>query len=324
MEFERIQASGHPLCFTVLGRCVRVDCADFALRAVLAANYAAMAELKEDVRFDLHYHVGRSRQSPGFVLSRPGESAQIADGVGDLLFLLEKDLIVALQRKCPDLLFLHSAALDWRGKACLLAGESGAGKSTTTWALLHHDFRYLSDELSPIDVDTLQVQAYPHALCLKEPPAAPYALPGNVLHLGRTIHVPTDTMPGAVVREARPLAALFLLKYSPGLRAPSLRAMDAAEASAHLYVNTLNALAHSNRGLDAVVRIAEGLPCFAVAAADLPSTCALIRSAMEQTGSASVSPFRREPTHSVGPAARPRRPTAPRPRRSRRGHRVAR
>ena len=293
MEFERIQASRHPLCFTVLGRCVRVDCADSALRAVLAANYAAMAELKEDVRFDLHYHVGRSGQSPGFVLSRPGESAQIADDAGDLLFLLEKDLVVELQRKRPDLLFLHSAALDWKGKACLLAGESGAGKSTTTWALLHHDFRYLSDELSPIDVDTLQVHPYPHALCLKEPPAAPYALPGDVLHLGRTIHVPTGTMPETVVREARPLAALFVLKYFPGLRAPTLRAMDAAEASAYLYVNALNALAHSNRGLDAVVRIAEGLSCFAVAAADLPSTCALIRSTMEQTGCA--LPDRREP-----------------------------
>jgi hypothetical protein len=325
MEFEPIQASGHPLCFKVLGRCVRIDCADSALRGVLATNYAAMDELKEDVRSDLHYHVGRSSQSPGFVLSRPGESAQIANDAGDLLFLLEKDLVVALQRKRPDLLFLHSAALDWRGKACLLAGESGAGKSTTAWALLHHDFRYLSDELSPIDVDTLQVQAYPHALCLKQPPATPYALPGDVLHLRRTIHVPTGAMPGSVVREARPLAALFLLKYSPERREPTLRAMQAAEASAHLYVNALNALAHSNRGLDAVVRIAEGLPCFAVAAADLPSTCALIRSAMEQIGCASGSRLRREPAHSAESRARLRRPPrAPRPRRSRRGDSAAR
>src|SRR5438445_8082576 len=164
MEFERTQASGHPLCFTVLGRSVRVDCADSALRAVLAANYAAMAELKVDVRFDVHYHVGRSGQSPGFVLSCPGESAQIADDAGDLLFLLEKDFVVALQRKRPDLLFLHSAALDWRGKACLLAGESGAGKSNTARALLRHDVRYLSDEFSPSDVDTLHVPASPHRL----------------------------------------------------------------------------------------------------------------------------------------------------------------
>jgi hypothetical protein len=289
VEFERIQASEHPLCFTVLGRCVRVDCANSALRAVLAANFAAMVELKEDARFDLHYHVGRDRQSPGFVLSFPGESAQIAEDVGDLLFLLEKNIIVKLQKRRPDLLFLHAAALDWRGKACLLAGESGAGKSTTAWALLHHDFRYLSDELSPIDVDTLRVHAYPHALCLKEPPAPPYSLPEDAVHLGRTIHVPTSTMRGTAVRAPRPLGALFLLKYSPGLRTPTLRAIDAAAASAHVYVNVLNALAHSNHGLDAVARIAESIPCFVVATADLPSTCALIRSAMERASGASGS-----------------------------------
>lgn len=279
--------SEHPLCFLILGQYVRVGCTDAALRAVLAANYAAMLESSEDVRVDLHYHVRRSRHSPGFLLSRPGESAQIAEDPGDLLFLLEKDIIVGLQKKRPDLLFLHSAALDWRGKACLLAGESGAGKSTTAWALLHHGFGYLSDELSPIDVDTLQVHAYPHALCLKEPPAPPYSLPADALRLVGTIHVPTGSMPGTAILEPRPLAALFLLKYSPGLRAPTLRAMDAAEASAHLYVNALNALAHSNRGLDAVVRLAEGLPCFALATGDLASTCALIRSAMERMGGAS-------------------------------------
>src|SRR6266850_6818020 len=253
MEFERIQASGHPLCFAVLDRSVRVDCADSALRAVLAANYAAMAELKEDVRFDLHYHVERSGQSPGFVLSRQGESAQIADDAGDLLFLLEKDLVVQLQTMLPELLFLHSAALDLRGKACLLVGESGAGKSTTTWALLHHDFRYLSDELSPIDIKTLQVHAYPHALCLKQRPPSPYSLPGDALDLGRTTHVPTGAMPKSAVLEPRPIAALFLVKYSPGLDAPGLCTLEAAEASAHLYASALNALAHPNHGLDAVV-----------------------------------------------------------------------
>jgi len=77
MEFERTQASGHPLCFTSLaGPCASI-CAESALRAVLAANYAAMAELKEDVRFDLHYHVGPQRQSPGFVLSRTGKPSPV-------------------------------------------------------------------------------------------------------------------------------------------------------------------------------------------------------------------------------------------------------
>jgi hypothetical protein len=289
MESERNQGSEHPLCFEVLGRSVRIDCADSALRAVLAANYAAMAQLKEDGPFDLHYHVWRNKQPPGFALSRPDASASSAANPGDLLFLLERDLVVELQRRRPEFLFLHSAALDLRGKACLLVGESGAGKSTTTWALLHHDFHYLSDELSPIDVETLQVHGYPHALCLKERPPRSYSLPGDALDLGRTIHVPASAMPKAAIREPRPIAALFLVKYSSGLSAPSLRALGAAEASAHLYVSALNTLAHPNRGLDAVVRLAENVPCFALATADLPSTCALISSAMEcATGDSSA------------------------------------
>jgi len=286
MEFERNQGPEHPLCFQVLGRSVRIDCADSALRAVLAANYAAMVELKESGPFDLHYHVRRNRQPPGFALSRADTSTGSAVNAGDLLYLLERDLVVQLQTMLPELLFLHSAALDLRGKACLLVGESGAGKSTTTWALLHHDFRYLSDELSPIDIKTLQVHAYPHALCLKQRPPSPYSLPGDALDLGRTTHVPTGAMPKSAVLEPRPIAALFLVKYSPGLDAPGLCTLEAAEASAHLYASALNALAHPNHGLNAVVRLAENVPCFALAPADLPSTCALIRSAMESaTGS---------------------------------------
>lgn len=75
---------------------------------------------------------------------------------------------------------------------------------------------------------------------------------------------------------------MFLLKYCPDLHAPDLRAIGPAEASARLYVNALNALAHPNHGLDAVARIAEQVPCFAVSSAELHATCGLIRSAVEQ------------------------------------------
>ena len=47
---------------------------------------------------------------------------------------------------------------------------------------------------------------------------------------------------------------MFLLKHCPDHDAPSLRAIGPTEASARLYVNSLNALAHPNHGLDAVAR----------------------------------------------------------------------
>ena len=196
------------------------------------------------------------------------------------MFLLEKDLTVELQKRRPDLYFLHSAALEWNGKACLFAAEAGSGKSTTTWALLHHGFRYLSDELSPVDVESMRVFPYPHALCLKRRPPD-YPLPTDTIDLGRTLHVPVGSLPSETITEPLPLGAVFLVKYCPDLAAPELRAISAAEAGARLYLTALNALSHPNRGLDAAIRIAEQVPCFAVDSAALPATCALIRSVLD-------------------------------------------
>ncbi len=230
----------------------------------------------------LEYRIETRKIGPKFVLMREGGPALDCEDFGDLLYLLEGDLTIELQKRRPDLFFLHSAAIDWRGMVCLLAAESGSGKSVTTWGLLHHGFRYLSDELSPIDLESMLIAPYSHALNLKQPPAHPYPLPLEAVHLGRTIHVPVAYFPEETVSEPRPLGVVFLLEHRPELKAPEMRAMRPAEASARLYVNALNALAHPNGGLDAVVRIAGHVPCFAIASTELAATCALIASTVEQ------------------------------------------
>ena len=58
--------------------------------------------------------------------------------------------------------------------------------------------------------------------------------------------------------------------------------MDPAEAGVRLYVVALNALAHPNRGLDAALRIASGIPCFEVWTTGLPASCATIGAAAEE------------------------------------------
>ena len=247
----------------------------------MVANFGTMASPSEDFLPGLDYVI-QSESSRRFLVARRGQPAFDKVDLSDLLYVLEKDITIELQKKRPDLLFLHSAALDWHGKAYLLAAESGCGKSTTAWALLHHGFQYLTDELSPIDLHSMRVFPYPHALCLKRPPPQPYPLPADVVHLGRTMHVPTRSFPSAAASTPRPLGAVFLLKYCPDLDAPSLRAIGPAEAGVRLYLNALNALAHPNHGLDAVARIAEQVPCFAVLSAELHATCGLIRSGIQQ------------------------------------------
>ena len=265
----------HSFCLRVLGQRVQVDCIAPTVQALLKANFGAMAATDNEPA-DLRYTVNCT--GAAFSVAREGQGPLTGVGLGDLLYLLEKDVTVELQKRRSDLLFLHSAAVEWGGKAYLFAAEAGSGKSTTTWALLHHGFRYLSDELSPIDLDSLMVLPYPHALCLKQPPPAPYKLPEQAIHLGRTIHVPAESLPGPLASARRPIEAVFLLRHRPGLNAPDLRELGRAEASARLYVTALNVLAHPNQGLDAVVRVAEHVPCFALDSADLPLTCALIRS----------------------------------------------
>jgi len=75
---------------------------------------------------------------------------------------------------------------------------------------------------------------------------------------------------------------VFVLKYQPDLPAPVVRAIGPAEAGARLYANALNALAHTDRGLGAVVRIAEHVPRFRALSAGLPSIGKLIRAEFEQ------------------------------------------
>ncbi|MDZ5461426.1 hypothetical protein [Azohydromonas lata] len=264
--------------FQVLGQTVRIACDDAAPARVLRANFAALPAADAQAEADLDYRACRHPQGDGWMLLRRGHPAVTAPDLCDLLYHLEKDLIIALQLRRPTLLHLHAAALEFQGRAWLLAGDSGAGKSTTAWGLLHHGFNYLSDELSPVDLEALAVHAYPHALCLKRrPPNAPAWPEGQVLELGRTMHIPVAALPAAVVPSPCPLGGMLFIRHDPLLREPELRPLHAAEAGAHLYVTTLNALAHARHGMDAVVGLAKSVPAWSLTTADLDGTCRLVR-----------------------------------------------
>jgi hypothetical protein len=127
------------------------------------------------------------------------------------------------------------------------------------------------------------VWPYPHALCLKRRPPAPYALPADVMDLGRTLHVPTDRLPSPPPTGGPlPIGAIFFVKYQAELATPQLRRMAPSEAAARLYIVALNALAHPNRGLDVALRIGAHVPCYQVSTAGLAESCVAIRAAADE------------------------------------------
>jgi hypothetical protein len=204
---------------------------------------------------------------------RADETTEPAEDLGDLLYLLDKQITLDLQAARRDLLFIHGGAVTAAdGRVIVLTASSGSGKSTLTWALQQHGFGYLSDELAPIDPRTLEVHAYPHALCLKKHPPKPYTLPPETLTTSRSLHVPL-----AASGLTGQLAAVLFVDHRHPSNHPILTPLNAARAALRLYPNTLNPLAHANDGLDAVADITRQIPCYELNTTNLQSACEAVR-----------------------------------------------
>lgn len=267
------------LYLRVLGIGIRVQCSDPYSYGLLIKGYSAF-QTGSEIEPDLSYAILPQEDST-FELILDGQPAETALDDYELLYMFEKNMTIEVQKRRQDLLFMHAGALEYNGRVLLLVAPSGSGKSTTTWALVNNGFHYLSDELAPIDLETLQVHLYPHALCLKAVPPEPFGLPEETLYTSYTIHVPVEFFPGALCKEPAPLVAIFFLRYDPQAEQPAVKLISKAEAGARIYSNALNLLAHSRYGLDAAVKVANNCECFELITSDLQRTCALIKSKLQ-------------------------------------------
>jgi hypothetical protein len=229
---------------------------------------------------DISYSVGQANAETGFFVARAGQETLMATNVAEFLFLFEKDMTIELQLRRSDLFYIHAAAVELDGKAAIIAAPSGTGKSTTAWTLLHEGFRYLSDELAPVDLERMAIHPYPHALCLKSDPPPPYILPAGTLRTTRTLHVPTECLPAEAVMEPRPLAAIFFLCRDDGGGECCTRQVSIGEAAIRLLANALNPLAHKGDGLDAAIHIAQQARCFELHVSDLTQVSSVVRKAL--------------------------------------------
>lgn len=67
----------------------------------------------------------------------------------------------------PLLAYCHAAAVSHRGRAVLMPGNSGVGKSTLTGFLVAHDFSYLGDDMIAIGEDAMSLFPLPTCLSIK-------------------------------------------------------------------------------------------------------------------------------------------------------------
>jgi len=250
---------------------VQVACSSKEIVNILTAGFSAFIIAPQE-----HVEGGHALCQPtirytisgdsdnGFVIEREGAEPFEAENSYWLLYGFEKDLTIELELQRKDLFFVHGAALTLNGKAILISAPSGSGKSTTTWALLHHGFDYMSDELAPIQLASLNIEPFPHALNQKKHPPAPYTLPESTYKTDRTMHVPVEALPCKVVSTPTPLVAMFYVKYNPEADEPSVIPVSISEGCMNLFANGLNQLQHENKGLATATDIAQRVPAFKV------------------------------------------------------------
>jgi len=264
------------LCLSIFNCTITVYVESSHLRSILKKIYGNMIIQMPEKVADLEYEISLYEEpAKQIVISRKECSDLNTDDIGEFIFLFEKDMTIELQKLRSDLLFIHSAALEYKGMALLLVAPSGTGKSTTSWAMLNSGFSYLSDELAPLELNSMQVVPYPHALCLKaEPPI--FKLPDDSLYTSKTIHVPVSS---DVSNSSLALSYIFYLEYDEGITEPIIKPISTAEASAKLYSNSLNILAHENgeNGIQAAISVARHVKNYSLISNHLDKTCEQIK-----------------------------------------------
>ena len=195
-----------------------------------------------DHLFSVHQE-DRDVDAPWIRLYRGDERIARVRDKSVALLALESALRFNVAESSRRWLFVHAGVVGWRGRAIVLPGVSGAGKTTLVRRLVEAGATYYSDEYAPIGEDGL---VYPFAKPLSQRQAAP---PGrrrvSAAAIGATVGV--SPLPIGLV-----VATTFQAE-----RTWTPRSMSAGEIMMALLANTVRARLDPPAVLQRLSRVAE-------------------------------------------------------------------
>jgi hypothetical protein len=199
------------------------------------------------------------RSESGYAL-RTAEAIEFSEMEPSRLFPVIKDEVrLQFMRSRPDLLWLHAGSVERSGQAVLLAGQSGQGKSTLTTRLCETGWRLLSDDISPVRMETDSVVPFPQS-------------PVRRLHPGREVsgdelsRLERETVSLAaekIVRSDIPIRAAIFIAYCPGADTKIVR-LPQGSAALELLRNLTNFIDHKGAAVNRAAELARRLPGYSL------------------------------------------------------------
>jgi hypothetical protein len=248
-------------------------------------------------------HSGSPRRSYALAHGADGihvtaDGAEVGRGLSHAgaLDVLESDLQLFVAQYSRAFVFVHAAVVGIGGKALLLPGTSGAGKTTLVRALLKAGATYYSDEYALLDGKG-RVHPYARALSVRTTDA------------NRKVRVPVSSALAPTGARPLPLGLVVQTEYCKGSRWLPKR-LTPGEVVLALLVNTVPARNRPAEVLATLARAVSGARGFrSVRGAADPIAKALLRLAAEGVRGARllahVHPAR---IHPAAPSSRRRVP----------------
>lgn len=185
-------------------------------------------------------------QTPEGYALRSAESIDY-EGIAleEFLPLMKDEVRLQFMRARPDLLWMHAGAIERAGGALLLAAKSGQGKSTLSTYLCGHGWKFLSDDIAPIRMDTDIVIPFPQ-------------LPVRRLHPGREVGegelhmLERETVPVSPVgvrRDDTDIRGIVFIEYVKGADA-KLVTLDQGSAAIEILRNATNFWDHKSAAVE--------------------------------------------------------------------------
>lgn len=152
------------------------------------------------------------RTKGGWHILRNGNLLYPVDSLPHAYRTLWRCVINSCVEARSDLVWLHAAAASRNGRACMLVGDKGAGKSTVIAGLCAEGWKYIADDVVPLDPVLGRVHPFPLVPNRRVPGRKKRRHSADSIGLKReSIHIPE----GQLEQKPVPIGSLVFTEFDP-------------------------------------------------------------------------------------------------------------